>query len=218
MSSTSGRKIVTQPPCVVSVADHAGWAHIVCVGAADGAPAVVERRRVPTLEAGLPTMPYHHESLGMDVDEADALVARVRESIAACSSRALREIVNDLAPFYSVVALAIREPSFPELPATVVAVRQSYQLQCAADGLMYLFAWRDAARSLGLDVSQYRRGGEASQAAARLGVSPEDVETFVNGTGRPAGPPWTEEHRRAYAAGIAELAARTPLHINVQTL
>ena len=163
-------------------------------------------------------MPYHHESLGMDVDEANALVARVRESIATCSSRALREIVNGLAPSYSVVALAMREPSFPELPATVVAVRQSYQLQCAADGLMYLFAWRDAARSLGLEVAQYRRGEEAAQAAVRLDVSAKDVESFVNGVGRPAGPPWTEEHRRAYAAGIAELAARTPLHLGVQKL
>jgi hypothetical protein len=32
------------------------------------------------------------------------------------------------------------------------------------------------------------------------------VEDFVARSGRPAGPPWTEEHRRAFAAGIAALA------------
>jgi hypothetical protein len=43
-------------------------------------------------------------------------------------------------------------------------------------------------------------------AAAALGVAREDVEAFVGGAGRPPGPPWTVEHRRAYTAGIAALA------------
>jgi uncharacterized protein YraI len=54
-------------PCVISVADHAGWAHIVCVSAPGNVPAVVERRRVTLIDAGLPTLPYHHETLRMPV-------------------------------------------------------------------------------------------------------------------------------------------------------
>ena len=50
-------------PCAVSVADHAGWAHFVCVAAESNVPAVIERRRVAAIDDGLPTMPYHHESL-----------------------------------------------------------------------------------------------------------------------------------------------------------
>jgi hypothetical protein len=195
-------------PCVVSVADHAGWAHLVCVAAPDGVPAVVERRRVQTIEAGLPTMPYHHESLGMPEDEANALIARVRRSIAGCTSRALHGVVADLAPACPVVALAIREPTFPELPDTVAVVRQSYRLQCAADGMMYQLALRRAADDLGLAVDLCRRGEEAARAAALLEVHPDDMASFVSGAGRPSGPPWTEEHRRAYAAGIAALARR----------
>jgi hypothetical protein len=84
-------------------------------------PAVIERRRVTLVEAGLPTLPYHHDSIGMREDEANALTARVRRSIAACTSRALHGIVTGLAPGYAVVALAIREPPFPELPGTIVA-------------------------------------------------------------------------------------------------
>jgi hypothetical protein len=201
---------------VISAVDHAGWAHLVCVAAPGDVPAVVERRRVRTIEAGLPTMPYHHESLGMGVDEANALIARVRRTIAACSSRALREVVTDLAPSYPVVALAIREPPFPELPDTVVPVRQSYRLQCAADGMMYQLALCHAARNLGLDVHQYRRGEETAQAAARLDVHRDDLESFVSVTGRPPGPPWTEEHRRAYAAGVAALAVHAPRQLKVQ--
>jgi hypothetical protein len=203
-------------PCVISVADHAGWAHVVCVAAPGHVPAVVERRRVRLIDAGLPTLPYHHESLAMQEDAANALIARVRQSIAANTSRALREVVTDLAPSFPVVALAIREPPFPELPDTVAVVRQSYRLQCAADGMMYQLALCGAARELGIDVESCRRGEETARAAARLEVDPDEVTSFVSATGRPAGPPWTEEHRRAYAAGIAALAARTRRRLEVQ--
>jgi hypothetical protein len=197
---------MNRAPCVISVADHAGWAHVVCVAATDGVPAVVERRRVTTIDAELPTMPYHHESLRMSEEQANALIVRVRRSIGESTARALHGIVTELAPSYSVVALAIREPSFPELPDTVAVVRQSYQLQCAADGMMYQLAFDRAARDLGLEVHQCRRGDESVRAAERLGVRPDDIESFVSGIGRPAGPPWAQEHRRAYAAGIAVLA------------
>ena len=47
-------------PCVVSVADHAGWAHFVCVAAASNVPAVIKRRRVATIDDDLPTMPSRY--------------------------------------------------------------------------------------------------------------------------------------------------------------
>jgi len=198
---------VTSAPCVITAADHAGWAQVVCVAAPGHVPSVIERRRVATIGAGLPTMPYHHESLALSVGDANALIARVRRSVAACTSRAFREMVADLAPAYRVVALAIREPAFPDLPDTVAIVRQSYQLQCAADGLMYQLALCNAASDLGVEVHQCRRGEEIARAAASLQVAVREMESFVTVAGRPPGPPWTEEHRRAYAAGIAVLAA-----------
>ncbi len=198
---------MTSTPCVIAAADHAGWAHFVCVAAPGHLPAVIERRRVTTIGAGSPTMPYHHESLALSVDDANALIARVRRSVAECTSRAFREMTADLAPAYRAIALAIREPAFPELPETVAVVRQSYQLQCAADGMMYQLALCNAARDLGVEVHQCRRGDEITRAAAALQVAVREMESFVSIAGRPPGPPWTQEHRRAYAAGIAVLAA-----------
>jgi len=196
-------------PCVIGAAEHAGWAHVVSVAAPSGSPAVVGRWRVTLIEAGLPTLPYHHDSIGMREDEANALIARVQQSIAACSSVELRRVVTDLAPAYEAVALTIREPPFAELPASVATVWQSYRLQCAADGMMYQQALCRAARELGLEVHVCRRGQEAARAAERLGVATATIESFISKNGRPSGPPWTEEHRRAYAAGIAVLAAHT---------
>jgi len=204
-------------PCVISAADHAGWAHVICVAAPGNIPTVIERRRVTTIDPGLPTMPYHHESLGLPEAEANALIARVRQSIATCTARALKEIVAGLAPSYSVMALASRELQFAELPESVATVRQSYPLQCAADGMMYQLAFCRAARDLGLAVHLCRRGAETAQAAARLQLDAAEVESFVTTRGRPSGPPWTQEHRRAFAAAIAVLAAHPTLRLKLPT-
>ena len=194
---------------VVSVAEHAGWAHLVCVAAPGRVPAVIERRRVTTIEEGVPSQPYHHESIGMQADEANALIARVRQSITARSTLALQQVVTDLSPVYEIVALAIREPMFPTLPDTVAEVWKSYRLQSCADGMLYQLAMCRAARDLGLAVHQYPRGRAAAWAAERLDVTPDDIEAFSTGSGRPSGPPWTQDHRRAYAAGIGALASHT---------
>jgi hypothetical protein len=194
-------------PCVVSVAEHTGWAHLICVSVHGHVPAVIERRRVTVIDPGLPTQPYEHDSRARRVDEANALIARVRRSIAARTSLALQRVVTELAPAHAVIALAIRKPPFDTLPDSVADVWKSYPLLCAADGMLYQLVFCHAARQLELDVHMCRRGEETSLAAEQLGVTPGEIEAFVTRTGRPAGPPWTQEHRRAYAAGIAVLAA-----------
>src|SRR6185436_2136707 len=121
-----GKCLITTPmrrtPCVVSVADHTGWAHLICVSAADGVPSVIERRRVALIERGLPTQPYEHGSTAMREDEAHALIARVRRSIATHTEGVLHRVVTELASTCTVVALAIRKPPFPRLPKSVAAV------------------------------------------------------------------------------------------------
>src|SRR5471030_3376431 len=119
-------------PCVVSVAEHTGWAHLVCVAARGNVPAVIARRRVALIDQGLPTLPYEHDTTAMREDEANAVIARVRRSVAARTLEALQRIVSELAPAHTVVGLAIRKPPFDDLPATVAAVRASYPLLCAA--------------------------------------------------------------------------------------
>jgi hypothetical protein len=200
-------------PCVLSVSEHAGWAYVIGVAARDGVPAVIARRRLTIIEPGLPTLPYHHEATAMADADADALIARVRRSIATHTSAALERVVTELRLAHHVVALAIRKPPFDDLPGTYAPVRESYRLMCAADGMMYQLAICSAARHLGLDVQMFRRDEEVAHAAKRLGVTPGTIVKFVSHSGRPPGPPWTEEHRRAFAAGIAALASHVGLHL-----
>ena len=199
-------RAVKGAPCVVSVAEHTGWAHLVCVAAHGRMPVVIERRRVTLIDRGLPTQPYEHDTMGLPENDAEDLIARVNASVSACTTRALERVVGELAPTSAVVALAIRKPPFPSIPKSVAAVHASYQLRCSADGMLYQQAICAAAKKLKLAVHLCKRGDEAALAAEQLGVTPGEVEAFVAGSGRPAGPPWTEEHRRAFAAGIAALA------------
>ena len=80
-------------PVVAGVADHNGWAILVCVSAKDGAPEVVDRRRVELIEPGLPSQPYEHETLGLNTAEAEEIGAGgIRESAMHCAERALSRL------------------------------------------------------------------------------------------------------------------------------
>jgi hypothetical protein len=191
--------------CVVSVAEHIGWAHLICVAARRNVPAVIARRRVALIDRGLPTMPYEHDTTALREDEANGVIARVRRSIAARTSDALRRVVSELAPAHTAVALAIREPPFDDLPATVAAVGRP--IVCSAPRTDALSATSPCGCQLELDVHMCRRGrnGTAAQPRGDTGCN-----QFVSrAAGRPArrdagAPPG--------AAGIAALAphARGP--------
>jgi hypothetical protein len=199
---------VIRPPSILAVSDHTGWAHVVCVSARDRRPFVITRRRIALIDRDLPTQPYEHGTRGRRPDEAEALIANVRNSVARATDLALGRLVDELSSEHPVTTLTIRKPPFEKLPASVAAVHASYRLTCSADGVLYHLAICNAAKRLGLEVQLCRRGDEIGLAAATLGVSPGAVEEFVTGPGRPSGPPWTVEHRRGYAAAIAALAPR----------
>ncbi len=195
-------------PSILAVSEHTGWAYVVCVSARDRRPFVITRRRISLIDRGLATQPYEHETRAMLPDEAKALVADVRNSAARTTELALGRLVDELSREHPVTTLTIRKPPFEKLPANVATVHASHQLLSSADGVLYNLAIRNAAKRLGLEIKLCRRGEEIRLAAAALGVSPDAVEEFVTGPGRPSGPPWTVEHRRGYAAAIGALAAR----------
>ena len=195
-------------PLILAVSEHTGWAYVVAVSARDRRPFVITRRRIALIDSGLPTQPYEHGTRGKRPDEAEALITKVRNSVARTTHLAVGGLVDELWSEHQVTTLTMRKPPFDKLPASVAAVHASYRLTCSADGVIYHLAIRNAAKRLGLEVQLCRRGDEIGLAAAALGVSPDAVEEFVTGPGRPSGPPWTVEHRRGYAAAIAALAPR----------
>jgi hypothetical protein len=200
-------------PVVVGVTEHSGWAILVSAAAVNGAPAVIDRRRVPLIEKGLPNLPYEHDTRALADDEAQQLLDTVKQSIAACAALALERLADDLWPQHRVSAIAIRQPPLPRLPATAREAHDSYHVLCRADGMLYHDALCKAARQRDWEVVFHRRGEELTQAADALQASRRDVERFITDQKRTLKAPWTTEHRHAFAAAIASLKRESRLRI-----
>ena len=192
----------------VGVAEHAGWAFLVSAGRRNGDPVVVDKRRVRLIENGVPTQPYHHETLSLPDQAAEQLLRRVRESIAACTVQALDHLASDLGPRYRVCAVAMRQPTLEQMPASVKEAHDSYHVQCRADAMLYHSAFCDAARQRDWKVVFHRRGEELQRAADAMQKSSEEVEVFLDSLRPSVRTPWAAEHRHAFAAAIAALSAR----------
>lgn len=201
----------TQAPVVVGVADHNGWAMLVSVAAIDGEATVIDRRRVELIEKGVPSQPYHHETTALGKTEAEQLVRKVKRSVAACAAVALDRLSADLSPKYRVTSIAIRHPPLDTLPATVADAHASYFVFCRADGMLYHSTMVSAASERDWDVLLHHRGEEIAKAAEALRMETSDVERFVNDLKSTLGPPWSAEHRNAFAAAIAGLAKQVRL-------
>src|SRR5688572_18533929 len=181
---------------------------VVAVAAENGTPAVVDRRKVPLVDEGVPSQPYHHETLTMPEGEAERLVRTVKRSVASCTARAFEQLAADLSP-YRVKAITIRHPPLERLPGTVKEVHASYHTTCRADGMLYHEAICVAAGSRGWDVLQHERGSEVAKAAEALRTSERTIERFLDGVKKTLGAPWAAEHRQACAAALAALSDHT---------
>lgn len=160
----------------VGVADHAGWAILVTV---DARGALVDKRRVELVAAGLPKLPYHHDAQGLPLDVATKLIDTVRRSAEKHAKAALAELPA------KIDRIAIR--ACPPLPATIAERLSNYRAQNVADTVMFRSALAEAATSAGWDVHWYETK-TLMPAAMKLPVQSA---------------PWSKDHRVAMAAAIS---------------
>ena len=203
--AASPRKQSNAQPLVVGVADHGGWAILVSAAAVRGEPTVIDRRRVPLIEKGVPSQPYHHDTLSLSDAEGEQLLRKVKRSIDAYAAAAFEHLAADLSPQYRVTSITIRQPPLERLPATVREAHDSYYVQCRADGMLYHAAICAAARQRDWTVMLHRRGEELGNAARALKIGARDVDRLMSDLKKTLGPPWTAEHRNAFAAAIVAL-------------
>ncbi len=201
-------------PVVVGVADHTGWAVLVCVSVKDGSPEVIDRRRVELIEPGLPKQPYEHDTVGMNAAEAERLVQEVRESAANCAERALSRLRSSLGPARKTVSIALRTAPLPRLPGSVAEVHASWPVRVRADAMLYHDALCSSAALLGIDVDTFVRGEERARAAEAAATTAERLDRFLSGLRASLGPPWQQDHQAAAARAIAALGRYTTLRLH----
>lgn len=200
-------------PTVAGISDHNGWAIVVSVAVRDGAPVLLDRRRVELIDPGLPNQPYHHETLGLDSMRAEALVKEVQESAAHCAERALAKLKSGLEPVGEVIAIALRVPPLPHLPESVAAAHASTPVLVRADAMIYHDALCKAASSLGIGVEMMARGEERPRASDVLRTEVERLNNWLVDLRASLGPPWQKDHQDAMARAIAALGKHMPLKL-----
>jgi len=187
-------------PAAVGVSDHSGWAILVTASARG---ALIDRRRIEIVDAGLPTMPHHHDGQRLPISDAVALVTRVRASAERNARARLAALARELPAAIGGIALRV----CPTLPATVAERIQDYRAMCVADWVMYRQAFAAAATELGWALSWYEPKRVFAEAASALAIGAADA--ILEAPRSTVGAPWQKDHKLAMAAAIvAANAAR----------
>ena len=180
---------------IIGVSDHGGWAVLVTV-ASNGS--LLDRRRVELVDEGLPKIPHHSEGQKLPLDEAVALVERVRVSAERHALLAL-DAVAMVVPRILGVALRI----CPPLPFTIAERIKNYRAQNVADWVMYRKALASAAEARGWPVHWYDAKKVLGAASEALGV--ETLDAHFAQVRSSFGAPWGKDHKIAMAAAIAAM-------------
>jgi hypothetical protein len=190
-----GGNVMSNNGGIIGVSDHGGWAVLVTV-ARDGT--LLDRRRVELVDDDLPAIPHHHEGQALPLDEAVALVERVRVSAERHAAVAL-----DTMAVQPILGVALR--NCPQLPPTIAERIKDYRARNVADWVMYRKALASAAEARGLPVHWYDAKKVLAAAGKVLGV--ENFDAHFLHMRRAIGPPWNMDHKLAMAAAIVTAKA-----------
>ena len=182
---------------IIGVSDHGGWAVLVTV-ARDGT--LLDRRRVELVDDDLPALPHHHEGQGLPLDEAVALVERVRVSAERHAVLALDAVTMAVR---RILGVALR--NCPQLPPTIAERIKDYRARNVADWVMYRKALASAAEARGWPVHWYDAKNVLAAASQALRV--ENLDAHFLHVRRAVGPPWNKDHKLAMAAAIVTAKA-----------
>jgi hypothetical protein len=182
---------------IIGVSDHGGWAVLVTV-ARDGT--LLDRRRVELVDDELPGIPHHHEGQMLPIDEAVALVERVRVSAERHAALALDAVATAVP---DILGITLR--SCPTLPPTIAERIKDHRARNVADWVMYRKAIASAAVARGWPVYWYDAKNVIDAASRALHVTSFDAH-FQQMRGA-VGPPWNADHKLAMAAAITATQA-----------
>jgi hypothetical protein len=184
---------------IIGVSDHGGWAVFVTV-ADDGT--LLDRRRVELVDEDLPKIPHHSEGQTLPLDEAVALVERVRVSAERHAKLRLDDVAATLPG--RVHGVALRQ--CPALPPTIAERITDYRAQNVADWVMYRQALAAAAEARGWTVHWYDAKKVFDEASEALRI--KDLDAHFLQLRKAIGPPWSQDHKLAMAAAAVAATAQ----------
>ena len=181
---------------------HSGWAALAVIGEKDGAPVLVDRRRVELVEEQWAKQPYHAAE-DLETQEAHDLVL---SGIAEAHRIALRQLKmavqrektrgNQVAACAVLVGTGMPSWSIDEILAVHFRMHK-------AEGVLFREALTAAAAALGMDATAIPEKELAAIGEAR-GILPT-----LAALGKSAGPPWGKDQKDAALAALLALPRRS---------
>jgi len=165
------------------------------------------RRRIEMSDRGKsgPSQPYH-AAVGLELREAEQLVANCAARAAALAATALRGFVEDLQQLgHRVTGCGLLLASGRPLPE-LERILASHALIHTAEGELFREALRAASRECGLPLAAVPERELFTRAAGDLRLPATEVERHVAAMGKAMGPPWRQDEK--FAAVAAWLALR----------
>jgi hypothetical protein len=189
---------------------HSGWAALVAVAGTRGSIEVVDRRRLELSASKVagPRQPYH-EAEGQKLEKARQIVARYAEEAGRLASEGFRAVLSDLKnKGHDVVGCGLLVTSGRPLPA-LESILASHALIHSADGELFRDAVAGAAKKHRLNLVRAKEKEVVAEAASRLRLEAEDLQSRVAGLGKTIGPPWTQDQKLAAIAAWLALVKAT---------
>lgn len=187
---------------------HTGWAAAVALGGQPEAPGVFGRRRLDLIDPALPREVYHAAS-PLDSSGAEELVRRVRECANAFAKEAVQSWIDELRTAnHTVVAVGVvLGGGWPV--ARLARALSSHAAKHGAEGALYCDALIQAAEPSGLPVTSVYERDLYDLGAGVLRTSPDALADRLTELGRPLGPPWNQDHKKATLVAWLAILSRT---------
>ena len=187
----------------IGISDHSGWAVLIAVGGDQAAPRLLMRRRLQLIDGQLPRQVYHAVA---EQGRPRSLIPEVLASAATESTRELAQATAELREAgYVVTRIAVAGKPGPA--PSLERILASHALLHGAEGHLYRDALAEAAADFGLAVTRFIAKELAFVAAGAIGLTSEAINDHIAVIGKAAGPPWTQDQKRAAMAAWMALAA-----------
>ena len=189
---------------------HSGWTAAVAVAGSPSNPIILERRRIETVEAGIPgsKQPFH-AAREMCWEKAETLIRQCREHSTVLAARAVSAWITQLKlNGFTVVGAGILFASGRPLP-NLATILRSHPLIHTAEGEFFREVLVTATEHCSLQVTKIKEREIWERATGVFGLPLADLQRGIGELGNSVGPPWRQDEKLAsLAAWIALIESK----------
>lgn len=173
---------------------------MVAVAGSFDTPTVLDRRRIEIADRAIrgSVQPYH-EARELGIDKAEKYLKRCVDASRVLAQAALEKAIGDLRG-YRVTCCGMLLGS-GRLSPTLEATLASHPSLHTAEGEFFRDVLRKASEQFQLPCHGVKEKELLAVAAARFGVSAEEIQRRLNGLGKTLGAPWRQDQKFAALAG-----------------